>query len=140
MLLQPSAVASCPEIGTIPASFCAFSAVSAPSAVPSFDATTASILFCCAVSTFSMIFSAFAASQLSTHWSATTLIRPWSMYGFSTSSCPCRTRIALLSVGLPPISISLTGLSFVHLPLSICSALTTPSAWFRPTSVLLKEM
>ena len=63
MDLQPAAVASCPEMGTLPASPWAFMACRAPRAVPSFEATTASILFPWAVRMFSIIFVALAGDQ-----------------------------------------------------------------------------
>ena len=77
-----------------------------------------------------MIRAAFAASQFSTHWSATILIRPLSMKGFRISIWPVLSRWALLSVGLPPRR--------TKFPLFL--AARTPRAWARPTSTLSKEM
>ena len=74
--LQPASVASCPEMGTLPARPAVFIASRAPRAVPSLEATTASNFLPVAVRMFSISFLALAASQFSTHWSATTLILP----------------------------------------------------------------
>ncbi|MNT66042.1 hypothetical protein D3C72_2040750 [compost metagenome] len=74
----------------------------APPAVPSFEATMASILLPLAVSAFSTMDSASVALQSFTHCWPTILMSPLSMNGFNTFIWPSRSILALLSVGEPP--------------------------------------
>jgi hypothetical protein len=125
----PAALASWPEMGTLPARPWTSSACSAPRAVPSFEATTASTLLFNRPRMSSMMRAALAASQFCTHSSATIRMRPLSMRGLRTSIWPLRSSRALLSVGLPPR----------RTKLPLLRADRTPRACARPTSTLSNE-
>ena len=76
----------------------------APSAVRSFEATTAARLLCVFFSASSVSALAFSSDQFSAQPSPTIFTEPAAIAGFSISICPWRRSWALLSVGDPPMS------------------------------------
>ncbi|MNT51068.1 hypothetical protein D3C72_1880180 [compost metagenome] len=81
----------------------AVSAATTPPAVPSLEATTASILPPLLVMICSMFFCATSGFQPSVYSSPTILMSPLVMAASITSCCPARRKLALGSVGDPLI-------------------------------------